>query len=117
LVITGPSARIQAAGLYNLSSGELNFNTLIFPIGQWDSFLLKQIATAANPFVNTVTLNLRGNIDKPAWAISMNPLRLFENRSVEGPTIPGIPANTDGAAVLPMLPLAPPLPDLPAAQR
>jgi hypothetical protein len=114
LVITGPSARIQAAGIYNFSSGELDFNALVFPIGQWDAFLLKQIATAANPFVNTVTLQLHGNINKPAWAISMNPLRLFQNRTVEGPPIPGIQTDAAGAPILPVLPVAPPLPDLPA---
>jgi hypothetical protein len=114
LVITGPSARIQAAGIYNFSNGELDFNTLIFPIGQWDTFLLKQIATAANPFVNTVTLQLHGDLDKPAWAISMNPLRLFQNRTVEGPPIPGIQTDAAGGPILPSLPVAPPLPDLPA---
>jgi hypothetical protein len=117
LVITGPSARIQAAGVYHFSDGKLDFNTLIFPIGQWDVFLLKQIASMANPFVNTVTLKLQGDIDKPVWEISMNPLRLFENRTVEGPSIPGIPADAEGAPVLPTLPIAPPLPDLPLGNR
>jgi hypothetical protein len=117
LVITGPSARIQAAGVYHFSGGQVDFNTLIFPIGEWDTFLLKQIASVANPFVNTVTLKLHGTIDKPEWEISMNPMRLFSNRTVEGPPIPGIPTDADEAAILPILPVAPPLPDLPTEDR
>ncbi len=117
LVVTGPSARIQAAGIYHFNDGELNFNTLIFPIGQWDAFLLKQIASIANPFVNTITLKLHGQLDKPAWEISMNPLRLFENRTVEGPPIPGMQTDATGAPILPVMPAAPSLPDLPPANH
>lgn len=117
LVVTGPTARIQAAGIYHFSDGELNFNTLIFPIGESDTFLIKQLANIANPFVNTVTLQLHGNLEKPAWEISMNPLRLFENRTIAGPPIPGMQADADGAPVLPILPVPPPLPDLPAGHR
>jgi len=113
LVVTGPSARIVAAGTYNFSGRDLNFNALIFPVGEWDSGLAKAIAGIINPFSNTVTLKLHGKIDKPEWDLSMNPLRVFENRSVVGPAIPGIPAKADNSPELPALPPAPPLPDLP----
>jgi hypothetical protein len=62
-------------------------------------------------------LQLHGNLEKPAWEISMNPLRLFENRTIAGPPIPGMQADADGAPVLPILPVPPPLPDLPAGHR
>ncbi|HVU37937.1 MAG TPA: AsmA-like C-terminal region-containing protein [Opitutales bacterium] len=111
LVVTGPSARIVAAGTYHIPDNELSFNALIFPIAQWDSFLARQFASLMNPFSNTVTLKLNGKYEKPQWQISMNPLRLFENRTVEGPAIPDYPANADGSPALPPLPPLPPLPD------
>jgi hypothetical protein len=117
LVVTGPSARIVSAGIYNLAEGDLNFNALIFPVGEWDSFLLKQIASILNPFSNTVTLKLHGKYEKPEWNVSMNPLRLFEDRTVEGPTIPGYPAKANGAPALPELPPAPVLPELPVEKK
>lgn len=110
LLITGPSARITSAGTYHFDDDTLNFDTLIFPIGQWQKFGLKEISTILNPFNNTITLKLNGKIDKPEWKLSMNPLRLFENRTVAGPSIPDYPVNPDGSAVLPVLPTIPPMP-------
>ncbi len=117
LVITGPSARILAAGVYNIQGSDLDFNALIFPIGEWDSFLLKQIASIMNPFSNTVTLKLHGKIEKPEWNVSMNPLRLFEDRTVEGPSIPGHPSDAKGAPELPELPPPPRLSELPVEKK
>lgn len=112
LIVTGPTARIVAAGTYHFTDQDLDFNALIFPVGQWDSGVLKDIASIINPFSNTVTLKLHGKIDKPVWDLSMNPLRLFKDQTVEGPAIPGVPAKTDNSPDFPMLPPAPPLPEL-----
>ncbi len=113
LVVTGPTARIVAAGTYHIDGGDLDFNALIFPVGQWDSMVLKQIANILNPFSNTVTLKLHAKIDQPEWDLSMNPLRLFENQTIEGPAIPGLPTDANGETEMPTLPPAAPLPVLP----
>jgi hypothetical protein len=110
IVMTGPTARIVAAGLYNYNADDLNFKVLIFPIGEWDTFVLKQISNVANPFSNTMTFKLHGKMNNPTWDVSMDPLRIFENHTLEGPSIPGYPANDDGSPIFPALPPVPPLP-------
>jgi hypothetical protein len=113
LIVTGPSAKIVAAGIYHFDDSTLDFNALIFPVAEWDTMVLKQIASILNPFSNTVTLKLHEKITDPQWSLSMNPLRLFEDRTVEGPPIPGMPADAKGAPLFSRLPPAPALPDLP----
>jgi hypothetical protein len=110
LVITGPTARVVSAGIYNYDKDDLNFNVLLFPLGESNSFFLKQISNLVNPFSNTVTLKLHGKMNQPEWNVSMDLVRLFENHTVECPPIPGYPANADGSPALPALPAVPALP-------
>ncbi len=117
VVVTGPSARVVAAGTYHIGPGDLDFNVLMFPLAEWNSFLLNPLSSVSNFFSNAVTFKLHGKVEKPAWDISMNPLRLFENHTVEGPAIPGYPANADGSPILPRLPTPPPLPPPPEVKK
>jgi len=110
LQITGPTARVVAAGIYNYDADVLNFNVLIFPLQESESFFLRQISNMVNPFSNTVTFKLHGKIAEPTWNVSMDPLRLFENQRVECPEIPGYPDNADGSPIFPALPAIPALP-------
>lgn len=110
LVVTGPTARVVSAGVYNYGADDLNFNVLIFPLGESNSFFFKQISNLTNPFSNTLTFKLHGKMENPTWNVSMDPLRLFKDQTVECPAIPGYPANAEGAPALPDLPAVPDLP-------
>jgi hypothetical protein len=116
LVITGPSARLVSAGTFHLGDGQLNFNALIFPLAQWKTPGLSEIVNAFDPLENTVTLTLHGTMEQPQWSLAMHPSRLFEDKRVEGPAIPGYAAMADGSPILPALPEAPPLPPPSASQ-
>jgi hypothetical protein len=108
LVVTGSSARIIAAGLYNIPGESLNFDAVLFPLGQWTMPVISQVISIFSTLNNTITVTLTGSPTDPDWSISMNPLRVFNNSSVSCPPIPGYPANPDGSPVLPALPFPPP---------
>ncbi len=110
LNITGPSARVVAAGTFNYDADDLNFNVLILPLAEWDSFFGKGVSWLSNLLSNTLTLRVHGKIAAPDWHVNVDPFRIFSNDTVECPVIPGYPANADGSPNLPPLPPAPKLP-------
>jgi hypothetical protein len=103
LRVTGPSARIVAAGLYHFSDQQMDFHALLFPLSQWSVPVLSQIINVMSSVNNAFTVRLRGTIDNPTWNVSMDPLRMFDEKTVKAPPIPGYPANPDGSPVLPTL--------------
>ncbi|HTB63496.1 MAG TPA: hypothetical protein VK737_07895 [Opitutales bacterium] len=110
LTITGPSARVIAAGIYTYNADDLNFNVLILPLAEWDSFFGKGVSWLSSLLSNTLTLRVHGKITAPDWHVNVDPFRIFSNDTVECPVIPGYPTNPDGSPNLPPLPPAPKLP-------
>jgi len=100
LRITGPSARIVSAGLYDFTNEHLDFNALFFPMASWDVPVVSQIINVFSSLNNTVTVSLTGNLDNPDWSLNMNPMRVFTAKNLVAPPIPGYPANPDGSPVI-----------------
>jgi hypothetical protein len=113
LRITGPSAKVVSAGLYNFSSEQLSFYAVLFPMGSWNVPVISQIIDIFSPVNNTLTVHLTGNLSDPHYSVGVNPLRMFTEHTVHAPPIPGFPSNPDGSPVLPAMPfVAMPLPPL-----
>jgi hypothetical protein len=117
LRITGPSARIVSAGLYDFSNEHLDFNALFFPMASWDVPVVSQIINVFSSLNNTVTISLTGNLDDPDWSLNMHPMRVFTAKNLDAPPIPGYPAKPDGSPAIPPLLFPPPSPVAPSAPR
>lgn len=108
LRITGPSARVVSAGLYDFTNERLDFNALFFPMASWDVPVVSQIINVFSSLNNTVTVSLTGNLDNPDWSLNMNPMRVFTAKNLVAPPIPGYPANPDGSPAILRLVFPPP---------
>ncbi|MGA2052159.1 MAG: hypothetical protein ABSH19_02480 [Opitutales bacterium] len=106
--VTGPDMRIVSAGLYDFANEQMNFNALLFPLGSWDVPVLSQIINFMSSVNNAFTVKLTGTLENPDWNVSMNPLRIFTEKNLTAPPIPGFPSNPDGSPVIPVLPFPPP---------
>jgi hypothetical protein len=110
--VTGPDMRIVSAGLYDFQNEQMNFNALMFPLGSWTVPVISQIINFMSSVNNAFTIKLTGTLDNPDWNVGMNPLRIFTEKNLTAPPIPGFPSNPDGSPVIPALPFPPP--NLPA---
>ncbi len=103
LEITGPSAKIKAAGLYYFPEERMDFRAVMFPLGQWKMPVISQIINLVSSPINAFTVNLRGTLNAPDWGLNVDPLRMFDEKTITSPPIPGYPSNPDGSPQLPSL--------------
>ncbi|QYY36803.1 AsmA-like C-terminal region-containing protein [Ruficoccus sp. ZRK36] len=87
LTISGPTARIDANGNFNLDTGELDFYLSLYPLGGVDIPLISTIFSAINPLTDVVEAQLTGTASEPKWAVDFRPLGIITGqKQVDNPT-------------------------------
>ncbi|WP_138223112.1 AsmA-like C-terminal region-containing protein [Nibricoccus aquaticus] len=82
LKITGPSAAIDATGLYRLDLQQMNFDAKVSPFDQSRNPLASAVGLVLTPFSSILELRLSGSLDAPRWRFAYGPSSLL--RSITG---------------------------------
>lgn len=109
LVLSGPSARVDADGIYRLPGGGLEFGAKVRPFEERSGILSSTAGFFLAPLSSALGVELAGTLEAPAWTFTYGPTRLF--RSLTGTRPKAVPDNGPP-------PAAPPAatPDAPAAE-
>lgn len=71
LKVTGPSAVIDARGLYTLDTNSLDFSAKFKPYDQPGSLLAAAVSLVINPLTSILELKLGGRLDDPQWSVNI----------------------------------------------
>lgn len=86
LQFRGPSASIDAQGSYALPQRELDFQAKIFPFQESENLIKTVVGAVLTPLSNVFEVKLTGTLEKPNWAVTLNPTNLFNSSpSAESP--------------------------------
>jgi hypothetical protein len=77
LVITGPSAKLDAKGVYALDTKTMNFNAKFYPFDRGKTFLANAVDLMLTPVSAALELKLAGTLDKPKWYFAYGPTSLL----------------------------------------
>ena len=82
LKIAGPTASIDAKGIYGLQDHRLDFKAKIFPFDESKSIVGSTVGFVLSPFSNALEVKLEGTMAKPNWVFVYGPTSLL--RSIIG---------------------------------
>ncbi len=82
LRITGPTAAIDATGLYRLDLQQMNFDAKVSPFDQSRNPLASAVGLVLTPFSSILELRLSGSLDDPRWRFAYGPSSLL--RTISG---------------------------------
>ena len=77
LRLKGPSAVVEAAGVFSLQSGGLDFKAKVRPFEQRNGILGSTAGFVLAPLSSALEVELGGNLDEPAWIFAYGPKKLF----------------------------------------
>jgi hypothetical protein len=77
LRLTGPSALVEAKGVYALPAGLLDFQAKIRPFEQSGGILSSTANFFTSPLSNVLEVDLAGTLDDPTWTFTYGPTKLF----------------------------------------
>jgi hypothetical protein len=77
LALTGPSALVEADGIYHLPRGTLDFTARVRPLEQRTGILSSTVGWMLSPLSNALLVRLEGTLDQPDWTFSYGPTRLL----------------------------------------
>lgn len=75
LEITGPSARMNAAGMFTLPEKTLDFTIVMAPFSEMQVPLLSQFLLLFSPLTNTLEASLTGTLSEPVYNVNIKPFR------------------------------------------
>jgi hypothetical protein len=77
LRLTGPSALVEAKGVYAIPGGDLNFTAKVRPFDQREGVFSNTANLVTSPLSNALEVKLTGTLDTPAWSFTYGPTRLI----------------------------------------
>ncbi len=77
LRLTGPSALIEARGVYTLPEGALDFKAKVRPFEQRAGLLGSTADLVFSPLTHALEVELDGTLEAPTWTFSYGPTKLF----------------------------------------
>ncbi len=77
LRLTGPSALVEAKGVYALPAGLLDFQAKIRPFDQSGGILSSTANFFTSPLSSVLEVDLAGTLDDPTWTFTYGPTKLF----------------------------------------
>lgn len=77
LRLTGPSALVEAKGVYALPEGTLDFKAKIHPFEQGGGILSSTASFVTSPLSSVLEVDLAGTLDEPTWSFSYGPTKLL----------------------------------------
>ncbi len=101
VAITGPTAKVDAAGWLNLADQSLDFNIHFYPLGAMDSSFVQFLMTPTRAVSNVFAVTLNGSSKNPNWSLNISPSRLF-TFSKQSPQLPELPAAAQKPALTPI---------------
>lgn len=91
LALTGPSARIEANGHYQLADGALDFRAKLYPFDERTGLLSGAAGLLLTPLSSVLEFRLTGDVAQPRWNFIYGPRAIF--RSLLGNDIPPSPES------------------------
>jgi len=77
LRLTGPTALVEAKGIYTLPEGLLDFKAKVRPFDQGGGVLSSTVNFVTSPLSSVLEVELTGPLENPAWSFSYGPTKLF----------------------------------------
>lgn len=77
LRLTGPSALVEAAGVFALEAGDLDFKAKVRPFEQRDGILGSTADFMLSPLSSALEVELGGTLEEPTWIFAYGPKKLF----------------------------------------
>lgn len=91
LALTGPSALVEADGIYTLPGGQLEFSAKVRPLEQRTGVISSTLGWVLSPLSSVLEVELGGTLDAPDWTFSYGPTRLFRRITGSRPDVPTSP--------------------------
>lgn len=85
VIISGPSARINASGQLKLPEKALDFELLLSPFSEVETPIISQLLYIFNPLAKSLKAELTGTIDDPLYDIDFKPLKVFTGNTLNPP--------------------------------
>ena len=79
IVVTGPTARINAKAHYDFINDSLNASGIMSPFATMDASLISAVVQIVNPFMSVLEVNMKGKIASPDVSVSLKPLNIFRS--------------------------------------
>ncbi len=77
LRLTGPTALVEAKGVYTLPEGLLDFKAKVRPFDQGGGVLSSTVNFVTSPLSSVLEVELTGPLENPAWSFSYGPTKLL----------------------------------------
>lgn len=77
LRLKGPSALVEAAGVFSLQTSDLDFKAKVRPFEQRDGILGSTADFVLSPLSRALEVELGGTLDEPTWIFAYGPKKLF----------------------------------------
>lgn len=100
VVVRGANSSIEAEGNFALDRKALDFKARIFPFQESDGLIKTVVGAVLTPFSNVFEVKLSGSLEKPEWALTLDPTNILRSLVPGEESAPGAAANPAAAPPL-----------------